>query len=120
MKTAPSKVEEAPPPQEPKKPPGEAKPAQAPQPTPTPTPAEAPAMAQPRPEFQMSKLEKRAASLQNKIKNRHKLTPQQQEELSRQLKNDGKKEDGSVVHFYDLIEEHESEPLLGKKNSLFY
>ena len=66
----------------------------------------------------MSKMEKRAAALQKKIENRDKLTPQQQEELNRQLKNDGKKEDGSVVHFYDLIEEHESEPLLGK-NSIF-
>ena len=67
----------------------------------------------------MSKLEKRAAALQEKIKNRDKLTPKQQEDLSRQLKNDGKKEDGSVFHFYDLIEEHESEPLLGKQTLSF-
>ena len=67
----------------------------------------------------MSKLEKRAAALQEKIKNRDKLTPKQQEELSRQLKNDGKKEDGGVVHFYDLIEEHENEPLLGKQTLSF-
>ena len=68
----------------------------------------------PKPKFLMTHQEKRAHVLQERIKNKDKLPPREREAIEKQMKRDGKKEDGSVIHFYDLIEDLENEPLLGK------
>ena len=60
-----------------------------------------------------SRVERRAEDLQKRLANFDKLTPHQQDMLEKQLKRDGKKADGTVVHFSDLIAGRD-EPIIGK------